>query len=96
VTSLAIDVHTHMFDPRWLDLLAERGGEHLQVKINPARGKRCIFYEYAEIPLTVSELVPARAVSLKERQEQVRSLPSRASPDDLNISRTTRLRPCDS
>ena len=29
-------------------------------------GANVIFYDYAEIPLTVSELIPARAVSLKE------------------------------
>lgn len=45
--SPVIDVHTHMFDPRWLEMLAERGGEHIQVRINPASGKRCIYKDGA-------------------------------------------------
>jgi aminocarboxymuconate-semialdehyde decarboxylase len=45
--SPVIDVHTHMLTPRWLEMLAEHGGEHLAFKINPATGKKCIFKDGA-------------------------------------------------
>lgn len=45
--SPVIDVHTHMFAETWLDMLSRHGGDHIEVKINPATGKRCIFKDKA-------------------------------------------------
>jgi aminocarboxymuconate-semialdehyde decarboxylase len=47
MASPVIDVHTHMLTERWLQMLAEHGGEHLQFKVNPATGKKCIFKDGA-------------------------------------------------
>ncbi|MBI0436178.1 amidohydrolase family protein [Roseomonas sp. KE0001] len=43
MASPVIDVHTHMFSPRWLEMLAQHGGPHLAYQPNPASGKMCIF-----------------------------------------------------
>lgn len=39
MASPVIDVHTHMFSSRWLEMLAQHGGPHLAYRPNPASDK---------------------------------------------------------
>ena len=63
-----IDVHTHMLTKRWLDMLAEHGGDHLQYKPNPATGKMCIFKDGAPF-MTPNEAMSDYDLRIKRMNE---------------------------
>lgn len=68
MSSTVIDVHTHMFSPAWLDMIAEHGGENLTMGINPGNGRRCVFKNGAPF-MTVNPAMSDYDLRIKKMDE---------------------------